>query len=54
MNGNETNPNQPPKKEGDLLPIREAYEWKLLLIEDQRYPLLDHLLPIREAYEWKP
>ena len=37
----------------NLLPIREAYEWK------PTYRVLDkyspaNLLPIREAYEWKP
>ena len=35
-----------------LLPIREAYEWKQLVvaIEVIYYHIL---LPIREAYEWK-
>jgi hypothetical protein len=36
-----------------LLPIREAYEWKLLaLLLIGIFAL--NLLPIREAYEWKP
>ncbi len=34
-----------------LLPIREAYEWKLH--DFPRVKELDCLLPIREAYEWK-
>ena len=37
-----------------LLPIREAYEWKL--IESAPFGVANGilLLPIREAYEWKP
>ena len=35
-----------------LLPIREAYEWKLFVLYCAHY-LLFILLPIREAYEWK-
>jgi hypothetical protein len=35
-----------------LLPIREAYEWKLNKIIDNFDSFFD-LLPIREAYEWK-
>ena len=39
--------------EGNLLPIREAYEWK----PTGPYHSVNNvgnLLPIREAYEWKP
>ena len=35
-----------------LLPIREAYEWKLLMGIDISLYFV-YLLPIREAYEWK-
>ena len=38
----------------DLLPIREAYEWKPILRGGGSRSKLDTLLPIREAYEWKP
>ena len=37
-----------------LLPIREAYEWKLLFaVTNRPWSFVDFLLPIREAYEWK-
>jgi hypothetical protein len=37
-----------------LLPIREAYEWKLESEYTTRNELAGlYLLPIREAYEWK-
>ena len=44
--------NTPHSPFGDLLPIREAYEWKLSCArnDDSHEPVL---LPIREAYEWK-
>ena len=36
-----------------LLPIREAYEWKLKLLKQRVTFWTVCLLPIREAYEWK-
>ncbi len=39
-------------KSTNLLPIREAYEWKRF-IRHPPYNRIDALLPIREAYEWK-
>ncbi len=36
----------------NLLPIREAYEWKRAQDEALVFRKLG-LLPIREAYEWK-
>jgi hypothetical protein len=54
MNGNkERGRGKEKEKEKDLLPIREAYEWKHLegqsLIACRRF----NLLPIREASGWK-
>ena len=37
----------------DLLPIREAYEWKHPLAGNNATLVASNLLPIREAYEWK-
>ncbi len=38
----------------NLLPIREAYEWKReVLLEEISWDIVSILLPIREAYEWK-
>ncbi len=37
----------------DLLPIREAYEWKLKEAFWRPFLTKNALLPIREAYEWK-
>ncbi len=37
-----------------LLPIREAYEWKLFKAKLRSSVKTIFLLPIREAYEWKP
>ena len=52
MNGNTVGPESYALEiRGVLLPIREAYEWKLTI---SLYRLKRDLLPIREAYEWKP
>ena len=42
---------RPTPQNQDLLPIREAYEWKLS--DEVITQNVNALLPIREAYEWK-
>ena len=54
MNGNKETPT-PRIAHDNLLPIREAYEWKH---QTRFHPVCavverNILLPIREAYEWK-